>query len=249
MNKRTLTSTLSAATAAALIGLAGSARAEDIDLFVNGASSTPADNPNIIFVIDNTANWNRNDSHWVDPNGLIAPYKQGQSELRALKRLIEESNDKVNVGLMLFHRGSPKGTYVRYAVRQMTAANKAALAELIGDETCVDGVGANGTPKCIYKNFSGTEQVPQSASDYSGALFEAFKYLGGCTSPAYAQSDICKTSPLGTTGFGIERYSNSVTLSASDKIRYDQAAYTNTAKRFYIPPASSTASCAATNAL
>ena len=218
--------------------------AEDIDLFVSAATSSTVNNPNVLFIIDNTANWSRNDQHWTDPNGLIMPFKQGQSELRALKRVIEEANDKVNVGLMMFHGGSPKGTYVRYAVQTMTGANKAALSELIGDNSCADGVGANGTPKCIFKNFDGGEKVPQAFSDYSGALFEAFKYLGGCTSPANAQSGVCKTSPLGPTGFGVQRYSNFTPVPSADKPRYDLAAYADSTLNTYVPPAGTANSCA-----
>ena len=42
----------------------------------------------------------------------------------------------------MFTAGSgtkPNGAYVRFAVRQMTSVNKAALQELIGDYACSDG--------------------------------------------------------------------------------------------------------------
>src|SRR5688500_20119028 len=92
---------LSAFSAATLIGLAASSHAEDIDLFVTAATTTAADNPNILFVIDNTANWNSNSQHWIGANGEN-PYKQGQSELRALRRIVQESTDRVNIGLAFF---------------------------------------------------------------------------------------------------------------------------------------------------
>src|SRR5687767_2185755 len=144
---------------------------------------------------------------------------------------------------MMFHAGSPKGTAVRYAVRTMDATNKANLAALIGDASCVNGTGANGTPKCIFKNFSGAEQVNTAAGDYSGAMYDAFKYFGGCTSPADAQSGVCKTN-IGRNAFGNPRYSNSAGLSASDKARYDRDAYTDDSRDFYAPPVTTANSCA-----
>ena len=77
---------------------------------------------------------------------------------------------------------------MRYHVRQMTATNKAALQELIGTDSCVDGRNSlNSTPNCIFKNFdSPAEKVGSAKTDYSAALFEVFKYFGGYTSPANA---------------------------------------------------------------
>ncbi|MEX1993018.1 MAG: PilC/PilY family type IV pilus protein [Steroidobacteraceae bacterium] len=217
-------------------------KAEDIDLFVS-ASTTAVANPNVLIIIDNTANWNRNDQHWTDPNGLIFPFKQGQSELRALKRVAEEATDKINLGLMFFRGGSPDGTFVRDAVRTMNATNKANLAAMIGDQSCVDGTAANGTPRCIFKNYSGGEQTAQADGDYSAALFDAFKYFGGCTSPVDAQSGVCKTN-IGRTAFGVPRYSGDSPLSSSAKAYYDQAAYTDSTMDFYIPPVGTANSCA-----
>src|SRR5687767_7473979 len=119
---------LSVAALATALALAPSSvvNAEDIDLFVSAVTATQANNPNVLFIIDNTANWNANNQHWVGANGE-SPFKQGQSELRALKRVIEEATDKVNIGLMMFHAGDPKGTGVRYAVRTMDATNKGNL--------------------------------------------------------------------------------------------------------------------------
>src|SRR5918992_4453894 len=91
-------STLVTAAAAAVLALPSAARADDIDLFVSASSTSTLDNPNILFVIDNTANWNSASQHWVGANGEN-PYKQGQSELRALRTLVQEANERVNIGL------------------------------------------------------------------------------------------------------------------------------------------------------
>ncbi len=185
------------------------AAAEDIDLFV-ASSTTTASNPNILFIIDNTANWDANNQHFP---GLA----MGEAELRSLYNLVNEVDDKVNVGLMLLTAGSPDGAYVRFHVSQMTTANKAALQTLIGTSACVDGTEpVTGTAKCIFKNFrSPGEKINTASGNYSAALFEAFKYFGGYSTPAHAAAgDDLGGTPVDTvagstaTHFGPVRYSN-----------------------------------------
>ena len=193
--------------------------AEDIDLFVGSNPATAANRPNVLIVIDNSANWSAASQNWT---GNV---KQGQSELRALKTVVGELNDGVNLGLMLFTPGSGSnkdGAYVRYHVRQMATANKTALQELIGDGTCVDGSNSlNGTPNCLFKNFdTPSEKVGTAKTDYSSGLFEAFKYFGGYTSPANAQSGIAG-APVDASHFGTDRY------SGDPDAKSDPAAYVN----------------------
>jgi type IV pilus assembly protein PilY1 len=94
--------------------------AEDIDLFV-GAPSTAADLPNVLFIIDNTANWNQ----------------AFANEMAALANTFANMpKDKFNVGIMLAtETGSPnnniKGGYVRAAFRPMTQANADLYRNLI----------------------------------------------------------------------------------------------------------------------
>ena len=78
---RPFTARKTAAMLAAALGIAGPAQAEDIDLFTTPAGGGTA--PNILIVLDNSANWNRNDQAW--PTG-----KQGESELRALHTLMSD---------------------------------------------------------------------------------------------------------------------------------------------------------------
>ncbi len=189
--------------------LASPARAEDIDLFTNPASINGVA-PNILIVLDNSANWNANNQGWTDPISGISPFKQGQSELRALRTLMDDPvmNDGINFGLFMFNSGSPDSGYPRFHIRPMNATNKAAFKELIGPVTgCVDGPNSlNGTPNCIFKNFSSSSEQTNSASTrYSSALFEAFKYFGGYTDPARANQNIAGT-PIDRSHFGQERY-------------------------------------------
>ena len=73
------------------LGTASSAvvRAEDIDLFVGSSPATAATRPNVLIVIDNSANWSAASQHWA--GGV----KQGQSELRALRTVVGETSGTV----------------------------------------------------------------------------------------------------------------------------------------------------------
>ena len=210
------------------------AHAEDIDLFTRATATGATTRPNILIVFDNSANWSAANQQW--PGGI----KQGQAELRALRNLLNEVDDGVNIGVMMFTPGSGSnrdGGYVRYHVRQMTPTNKAALQELIGTETCVNGPNSlNGTPNCIFKNFDDpVEKVGTSKSDYSAVLFEVFKYFGGFTSPANSQADVAGT-PISPSQFGPLRY------AGDPDPKSDPAAYVNGSsdamKREYRPPSS-----------
>lgn len=233
---------------AAMLALAGPAtvQAEDVDLFV-GAAAT-AENPNVLIIIDNSANWNSNSQHWVDPNGVIAPFKQGQSELRALRTVLGEVNDKINMGLMMLTpRGSgfEEGSYVRFHVRQMTATNRAAFQEMIGaDSGCINGPNSlNTTPNCMFKNFSSSsEQVGTAFTNYSAALFEVFKYFGGYTSPANAHNDVAG-SPVDTTPGPTATHFGAVRYAGAPDSKSDPSAFTDGTKGFYSPPFTPT-SCA-----
>lgn len=178
----------------------------DIDIYSRPPSTDVNENlnPNVLIVIDNSANWAAASQHW--PGGI----KQGEAELNALRTVIGELNETTNVGLMLFTPGSgsnPSGGYVRFHVRQMNAANKSAFSELIGYPSgCTDGPNSlNGTPNCILKNFNGTEKVGTAKTDYSAVMLDVFKYFGGYTHPALAQKDQAGAN-VNSSQFGTLRY-------------------------------------------
>lgn len=92
--------------------------AEDTDLFLTPPST--AQRPNVLIVVDNTANWNTAFS----------------AEMQALASVVGGLTDQVNVGLMMFTEtgsgnSNPDGAYVRFDIQQMTTTNKAALVSLI----------------------------------------------------------------------------------------------------------------------
>ncbi len=199
--------------------------AEDIDIYKS--SGAEASNPNILVVIDNSANWDAANQHW--PGGI----KQGQAELDALRTVIGELGSTVNVGLMMFTPGSTAnnpngpGGYVRFKVRQMDSTRKAAFQEMLGNpSSCTNGLNSyNNTPNCIYQNFaSPSEKVGTSKTDYSAALYEVFKYFGGYTCPAHANDDVarCSTGVDDASHFGLTRYSGAPEANA------DYKAYTQT---------------------
>ncbi|MGE5526847.1 MAG: pilus assembly protein [Rhodospirillaceae bacterium] len=238
MKTKTVRRGCSLALIASLVGSSYFAAAEDIDLFVGAASTATAMRPNVLVIIDNSANWSAASQHW--PGGL----KQGESELRALRTVAGEMTDKVNMGLMLATEGSGgagvggPGGYVRYAIRQMNAANKAGLQELIGDASCVASNNSiNGTPNCIFKNFdTATEKVATQKTNYSAIMFEAFKYFGGFTDPAHSKTDTAGT-PIDQSHFGPLRYAGSPD-SKSDPYAFSSAWST------YSTPITSANSCA-----
>lgn len=209
-----------------------SSLAEDIDIYAKPVSTTGAGNPNILIIIDNSANWSAASQGW--PGGI----KQGESELRAVRTVASELDSKVNLGLMMFTKNI-NGGYVRFDVRPMNQTNKTAFSDLIGYETgCIDGPNSlNTTPNCILKNFQGSEKV--ASSDYSPAMFEVFKYFGGYTSPAHATDNVAG-SPLSASQFGPTRYAG--LDGKSDPFAFTPT--TDITRTTYDPPITSTDNCA-----
>jgi len=264
--KRPYRSLISAAFAVALSAMPPSfVSAEDTDLFVGSPPNADASRPNVLFILDNSANWSAQSQHWTDGSA------QGESEIRALRNVIgglkvnSDGTGTINVGLMMFTPGSGQnkdGAYVRFHIREMNATNKLRLQEQLGLDTvdgngnivpCVYNTSTNlnsltGSPNCIKGGFqvpttSDGEQTATANTDYSAALFEAFKYFGGFTDPANAnlETQDAHLSNQGPTGFGPYRY------SGNPEPKSDPDAYVNgrDGERVqYIPPISSTNNCA-----
>lgn len=94
--------------------------AEDIDLFV-GLPANANDLPNVLIVLDNTANWNT----------------AFTNEMAALVNVVSAlPANKFRVGLMLFTEtgggnSGESGAYMRAAVRTMSSANKTTYVNLV----------------------------------------------------------------------------------------------------------------------
>jgi Tfp pilus tip-associated adhesin PilY1 len=121
---------------------------DDTDIFLANPE-IPANRPNVIIYVDNTANWNT----------------AFDNEKSALVSVVQNLTDSFNVGLMLFpetggDNDSVDGGYVRFSVRQMTTTNKATLANDIVDTfDKLDDKGNNATTALgmleAYRYFAG----------------------------------------------------------------------------------------------
>lgn len=155
------------------------AGAEDIDLF-QGTSTSGTGKPNVLIIVDNSANWNSGSQHW--PGGI----KQGQSELRALATALQSGlASKSNVGLMMFvkgHGGSEQdGGYMRFGVRDMSVqANRDAFMAILTGGT--DSATIANPTGGIYANFNSEntgQQVATANTKYGEVMYEAWRYFSG----------------------------------------------------------------------
>jgi Tfp pilus tip-associated adhesin PilY1 len=94
---------------------------DDTDIFLANPNIT-ANRPNVLIILDNTANWNT----------------AFTNEKNALVQVVNGLNDSFNVGLMMFAEtgggnDNVDGGYVRFHVRQMTLQNKTRLATMVGN--------------------------------------------------------------------------------------------------------------------
>jgi len=123
---------------------------DDTDIFLANPL-LEATRPNVLFFVDNTANWNT--AFAIEKQALI----------NTANNLI---TDAFNVGMAMFvETGSPNdsidGGYIRFAVRQMTPTNKTAFTSLINALDITGDKGNNATYSLamdeMYRYFSGKQ--------------------------------------------------------------------------------------------
>src|SRR5918994_463422 len=110
--------------AAALVLCCSTLRAEDIDLFVDAPSGVGG-LPNVLFIVDNTANWTE-------------AFENEKAALEAVFKDLPTNDDgtaKFNIGVMFAAEtgsldNNIAGGYVRAAMRPMTADNKTKYAAM-----------------------------------------------------------------------------------------------------------------------
>lgn len=147
---------------ASLIFLAASlissvVRAEDIDIFMNRSADSSL--PNVIFVLDNTANWSRQSQGW--PGGVV----QGQSEVQAIRNALSKQVGKVNVGLFEFRTGDCVDCgYVRFALQPFTESSKTTF---------------NAVVDRIYQNINEPVEKRNSGASYGDLMLDLYNYLAG----------------------------------------------------------------------
>lgn len=149
--------------------------AEDIDIFTSTAAVTGI-TPNVLIILDNSANW----------SAAFGGGTKFSSEMTTISSVIGTLNTNVNVGFMTFGEtgpgtSAPYSTYMRYAVRNMTAGNKSALQGMLS---------------ALNINNDKSNNSP-----YGFALFEAFKYFGG-GGTAQAPQNAQNFGPTAFGGFG-----------------------------------------------
>jgi type IV pilus assembly protein PilY1 len=198
------------ASAAALVGACAMtlpATADDIDIFTtpSSASGTVA---NVLIILDNTSNWSANNQQW--PGGIT----QGQAEVQALSQLVGGLSAGINVGLMTLTTvaGNPGGMVV-FGVNPMTSSN------ISNWQTWLNA---------RYNNITDSAWKASSSANYGAAMYDAYKYFGGYTSPAHANDDVAG-SPVDRTHFGQARYADIPTAQV------DPTAYRNSFANYVSP--------------
>ena len=137
---------------------------DDTDIFLANPQLA-ATRPNIIFFVDNTANWN------------TAFATEKAALVNTVNNLV---TDAFNVGMSMFvETGSPNdnidGGYIRFAVRQMTPTNKTAFTTMINALDISGDKGNNATYSLamdeLYRYFAGKDAYSgfgKAKRDYAG---------------------------------------------------------------------------------
>ena len=135
---------------AGLLLIPFSSFSEDVDLFV-GTPPTASERPNVLIILDNTANWNL----------------KFTNEMAALASVVNTLPvDTFNIGLMLFSEtgngnSNLDGGYLRAAIRPLTASNKTRYKALVESLDKLGDKGNNGK--------------------LSLSMLEAYRYISGGT--------------------------------------------------------------------
>jgi type IV pilus assembly protein PilY1 len=175
---------------ALLVHLPGSA--EDIDLFV-GIEPSKTDLPNVLIMVDNTANWNQ-------------PFSAEMGALVNIFNGLSLTPSKFRVGVMMFSEtgngnSNTDGSYVRAAIREMDAATATKYAAMIskldvGNDKSNGGKIAKAMEEAYLYFKGGTPYGgnDKNKTDYTGNTF------GNAESKAiYALPANALATRLGTT--------------------------------------------------
>ena len=151
---------------------------EDTDLFLTNPNIS-SEVPNVLIVLDNSSNWAAANQGWStteissDPvcgtiGANFVGTKQGNAELCAIYKVIATLTDSVNVGLMMYnsHDTNKAGGFVRFAMRNMNATNRALLQASV---LAVNGTGAN--------DINGNDRKSASSVGHEELLNDAFRYF------------------------------------------------------------------------
>jgi type IV pilus assembly protein PilY1 len=148
-----------------------SAQAEDIDLFMGAPPGERI--ANVLFIFDNTANWDATAQDWSSDacgsNGTKFCYEK-EAIATAVAGLSGDKGKGFNLGLMLFPKTNEgvgvDGGYVRFAMRDMgNATNNTSLVELVNSLTS--------------KAVAGSGSDKGDNASFAQAMHEAYLYFKG----------------------------------------------------------------------
>lgn len=171
------------------------AQADDIDIYA-GATSSGAGEPIIVFLIDNSPNWGKNDQKITDLNGNAVA--SGVAEVQAIQDVLAAQKSALKVGIAMLTNSSrtsanggsiQSGAYMRFGVRDMTnnpatSPNFQALSAILGWY-----VSGNNITNSAEKLGS------QSDKNESAAFYELYKYFHGTAPYAGALSPTGQSQP------------------------------------------------------
>ncbi len=161
-----------------LLALQMPAAAEDIDLFIQPPAAGAVAAPNILILLDNTANW--------------GPASKFANEMAALSSTLSnlpvngDGSARFRVGLMLFTEtgganNNVDGGYVRAAIRDFTSANQTKYAALVNSLTRTGDVSNGGK---AGKTMSEAYQYLKGLAPFSGNNKVKTDYTGNISGTA-----------------------------------------------------------------
>jgi Tfp pilus tip-associated adhesin PilY1 len=152
---------------------------DDTDIFLANPD-IPANRPNVLLLLDNTANWSRN----VGGQAIFI------NEKNALDDVVSNLGDEFNIGLGMYTEtgtgnSGNDGAYIRFGIRQMTTTNRDVLASVIRGLDQNGDKGNNNTVALAmleaYRYYAGKasrSSVQKAKTDFQGSTVNAAKNLG-----------------------------------------------------------------------
>jgi type IV pilus assembly protein PilY1 len=191
--------------------------ADDIDLFM-GPSNASAGLPNVLFIVDNTANWSANTS-WPAYSGAGNNCAASDTKFcyeRAVLSAVAATlsgQSQFNIGLMMFNNSDEGGGYARFAIREMNATNGSALKALV--------------------DSLDRDHDKGSSAAYGSAMHEAYLYFQGLAARYGNQSKTDKGTVTKGDGTTIAM-GDTGAFTSSHSTTYKKPAVTNCAKNYVI---------------
>lgn len=160
-----------------LVAFTTAAAAEDIDLFMGVTPPADGQIPNVLILIDNTANWS-------------TAFSAEMSALAATVAALDPN--KIRLGFMMYTEtgsgnANPDGAYVRAAVRTMTDGNKSLYQNLVNSFDVTNDRSNNGK---LGLAMSEVNRYFANMTAYAGANKAKRDYMGNSVSGLAASNAI-----------------------------------------------------------